>query len=90
MFNLIFDNDNRNSKDEYTFYRDRINGELNSSLRQIGGDNQNTSETIINRKRTYLESFKKLVINHIIDLAKKDFGIDIPKYEVGMKVSIEK
>ena len=90
MFNLIFDNDNRNNKDEYTIYRKRINDELNNSLRQIGGDNQNTSETIINRKRTYLESFKKLVINHIIDLAKKDFGIDIPKYEVGMKVSIEK
>jgi len=88
MFNLIFDNNNR-GKNEYTIKITDINRELNNSLRQIGGDTQDTSETIINRKTTYLESFKKLVINHIIDLAKKDFGIDIPEYEVGMKVSIE-
>ena len=88
MFNLIFDNNNR-GKNEYTIKINDINTELNNSLRQIGGDTQDTSETIISRKTTYLESFKKLVINHIIDLAKKDFGIAIPEYEVGMKVSIE-
>ena len=88
MFRSIFDSTNQ-STEFYRTYLNQINSELNNALKQIGSS-QNNSETIIRRKTTYKESFKKLVVNYIIDLAKKDFGIDIPKYEVGMKLSIQK